>query len=953
MTQETINPSEYSALQESLNDALSAFEANNMDGARRILDDLATKHTKTIEVIVQSMLVSGVDVNQVQKYEAMIDALYANPADVDELIESEPNNLDDPKSWTYEQWYQYLEDLDLMGQALGEADFIRLATAFQLADKTQWPLDYRKGIAEMLKAIREKLKPVKPEEKKDEPPKKGIEFPQVDYDSLSQKTTDLVNQTSDIKVKNDRSGDALVGSIQSLQTEITSLISRLQVSEDIIRNQPNGDSMQEKINAVEKITILVTAAQKAIENSNTEIADYQRRMKEIEDKDEYDAWKAKAELVNLIAAIDSVLSGVIVDNPGINVWPMDPSGFVETSLVTMRTDLNNKRTTAQNAGLLNRVPTNQSIENDLDELIGSSGSGGRYADAEARIRRAIEITHEDTPEEKARKRIDELWDTIDENFYAFINASSSNTVSEAHEEIKGLQEHLTPEERDLLKIAVEFRDATYHAAGNAHTQHLGWQDLNKARGEIVPLLNVSNLQKFRRFGEFTRTDADGNIYRLRLERIITKIHDEYFNGKYEFQPSRYWNYAASGNPSEKDRADGVPTIQELVIRDFPDIMHFPVFIRSSILNFILLSEMRTDQYIREYAQYQGSPIPGFDAIAADDAAPLAAVAYKAQAGASMPIHRVMAMVTRFPKTMGPGASQYRMVDRHVARKRRFFSDMAPFLKTVEDPEVTFGNNKDTANLDTMLAVRNKMMWMTFPTGLPFVELSTDLKIKPTLWDWVDGEWLGEPLPKINYFDFKTLEEAFRDFEKFVDDGFRNIDSVETVDTAVSSLVDKIKYFKAMLILMEGNAHQELLSIVQLMSIVYLKKLYVRYKSLEKESYKSDKASTLKKVSPERVKFARAKFAKLVKEVMENSKTLPKAVYSGGKFPLEKFLNSLGSILPNEWTARFDDEQFSASVELQSRLKDFWASGFDRVFESWMREPTLPDKDPNDGQKSKH
>lgn len=340
--------------------------------------------------------------------------------------------------------------------------------------------------------------------------------------------------------------------------------------------------------------------------------------------------------------------------------------------------------------------------------------------------------------ETAVLRMSELWDLMQNNFYALVNASQITEVTQAAKEMREISKFLTPSEQKLMEACFKLRDAAYDQGGEDASTFLAWSTSRPAAEARVKarILCDEDSQKLFLTTTVAFTDSSGVEHKIEMPSVFQKI-EEYFNGPYSYDPSNpslQHNYAAFGNPDKDQKEDGIPTIEELVQRDFPEFKFFPDIFLESIHNFIIVSEMRSKFYIWEYAGYQGSPIPGFDGSPAEDASPLAASLYKAQSGSAFPKHRIIAVVTRFPDPSDPRWGEYNA--NGGPQTYNFSAGKPDYIGTYHTSsfgmqESTVGRNKVPQNIKTWAAVRNRMIADMTAKSLGWVRLRPDLKLKPT------------------------------------------------------------------------------------------------------------------------------------------------------------------------------------------------------------------------------
>jgi hypothetical protein len=568
------------------------------------------------------------------------------------------------------------------------------------------------------------------------------------------------------------------------------------------------------------------------------------------------------------------------------------------------------------------------------------------------------------------RELDELWLKLSKNYKAQINSPQSTGIQTSVERMRDLIKELTPAERELMEIAFKMRDAVYQESGEDASVFLAWSNKNpaaEARIKARETVDANDLRAYRHdFDNLVVLDDSENPVSINLTEIIEKIENDYFNGPCHYDPadpSKLRNYAALGNPGENDAAKimpedgtpiiGVPTIEQMIRRDFPETKWLPDFVIGSIDNFIIASEMRNNFYIPEYAGYQGSPIPGFDGSPSENSAPMAACLYKAQSGGAFPKHRVMATVTRLPKPeeMDLYLLQHGNQDGYYVYKGHRPSFVGGYHgKAFNIQETALGRSKAPDNIEKWIEIRNKMIAEFTATPLDYVRLRPDLKIKPTFYDWIRGSWEGSvrPLGKLTYHEFIQTEAFFVDYEKFVDSEFKSPDGTKDVDTAISLMVDKIRDFKLLLdprVRMEDDK-QIFLKVVQLMAIVCLKKVFIAFsKHLLKERQQAPGDRWTKRSG---YQLALTQFHEIADKILKESKTLPSCVLNDGDFALSKVMEDIGLPLGmaefKHWGKFFTNDVEAQSEEFNRKVERRIEPPFMKEYQNWMRDPTLKEEE---------
>lgn len=775
------------------------------------------------------------------------------------------------------------------------------------------------------------------------------------------------------------------------------ILQRIQKNLELYQRRVNDDTsipVPEQATRLEQIEAALDRITQAVDETARRIERSNQVLTEQNELREFQEWNDREEIRSLRNAIQAVFTAVQLDGAGINIAPhsRNPGALTTADLQGAVNDLTALRDRARAANLLDRSRFGQRTAEEVLRLVGDDENSGRYGEAQEHLRKAIELSNQEPKEIAARKEIDRLWKIIFSNYQAAINGPESQVTKAAQEILEKHAQYLSDKERKMIEITFKLRDAMFVGSGRDASRHLAWESNKEARQTVMKYdVTMEDLRTILNYGRLSYEDASGTVHAVDLTAVFDTIHDEYFAGPFEYAPGKFWDYAGQGNPTTKTREETnppVPTIMELVEQDFPEIKQFPAFVKDTVFFMLFIAEPRMDQFITRYLCYQGSPIPGFDAEDADSAAPLAGVGYKAQSGGSFPVHRLLAMITRFPESLNGYADGEKVLHdkylgegadagawrKFMATWNKYLTAMNPYFNSVEVHEVTYPDNKKPHNMDILISVRNRFLYENFPAGFPYVQAHPDMKIRPTLWDIAKGKWRGADIPVMSYFDYTTLSENVRAFENYVDAEFKQIHSEHEVDTAVSGLVDSIKVFKALIFYLEdiesadrkrrearaadtgmdpepSKKLNQLVSIVQLMSLVYLKRLYVKYKESEEKKFQESKRGE-QKYSKERFKTTLSKFSTIVLHVLMEAGTLPGPILTGGDFPLQPILERMQGktgfgLALNKWSVIFEDDEFVESGKAKRKFETFWPTEFTHIYESWMREPKLKDKDPNE------
>ncbi len=561
--------------------------------------------------------------------------------------------------------------------------------------------------------------------------------------------------------------------------------------------------------------------------------------------------------------------------------------------------------------------------------------------------------------EKATARLNELWSLMQTNYKAQVNAEQVTEVTAAAKEMRQLaKDYLTPLELQVMEASFGLRDAANTFGGENSDIFLGWSDkmpAEKARIEARVLCDEDKLRLFRH-ASLRYEDAAGVEHKLDLNKIFEKI-ELYFNGPYSYDPSdpsKKHNYAANGNPDKKAQASGVPTIQQMIERDYPEILNYPDFIRQSIHNFIIVAEMRSKYYIWEYAGYKGSPIPGFDGGPSEAAAPVAAILYKAQSGGFLPKHRVIAALTRLPDPSDSGWSKYNPDG--GPRTLSLVSNKPDYVGNYLTgafgmPESTVGRNKEPTNVETYIKVRSRLIADMMTKNPGFVTLRPDFQIIPTFYDWIRGKWEGSsiPLGELTYHNFLKTEEALKAFEAYVDMDYRPPNSLESVDTVLGILVEKVRDFKLLLpdagfLTYAPGEKNILLDLTQLMMIIYLKRVYSTFRQLKPVERRQRGVSRF--LQKGALSTTLKEFAEICAPVILSQATLPDSVKDQGSFPLREVLGQLehaGHIevgMGKNWIGFFEDNSEVAEEKRYREDEKKQNPPFRTTYQNWMRDPTV-------------
>jgi len=765
-----------------------------------------------------------------------------------------------------------------------------------------------------------------------------------------------------------------------LNTNIDKIV-HLQELVNIHVEHANERINSEQVNRLVALRNASRQAEDLLEKMRSLLKEIDKKKEEAEAKKETDQWNADVKLF-----VDEIEKVEAIDLNNIAPHSSAPGAHEKDDLEALKTNLENAYKAIDAAGYLDQTNYSHSSTTDaIEKLVGPTKLGGRYGEAVRRINEAIETAKSEVLKTDQIKKMDELWQMLEDND-KMRGTRGDNKVTDAVDAMKRIaKEHFNnEEERELLDISILLRDAVDEAGGSDWPALLAWADVTKAREAAGSFILMDHLRKFRHFGDFAIKDKLGVEHKINIKEVVDFLRNELFNGPFtrsrkhdadvQDEKDRHWNYAAKGNPTgnlvydEHTNPNGVFTINQVLEREFPELAHFPDFIKLAMRRFVVVSEMRSDAYIPEYAMYQGSPVPGFDATASADASPMAAILYKAQSGASLPKYRVYSMVTRLPekvssitryslpipsglpsgfrswmnKTFSPLKEKFSATE--VVYERSIYAAMEPPNSTEREKK---SSNKSVKNLETFVMVRNRMIADFSPYGIDYVQLHEDLKFQPTLWDWINGQWRGEKMKDVpTYYQFRTMQEEIREFDKFVDGDFGTIHSVDQLDTAMGQLVDRIKNFKGMWICLP-KGERTFANTIQLMSVVYLKKIYNKYSALLGEGVPEGAPPSVR-FRRENLKPKAKRFAEVAQKVLGSAATLPQEVYSKGDHPLQKVIEQLDGwhSIGRPWRLFFDDEREVRSHDLSRTFENMWGPEFKTIYDNWLREPTIEEQDPN-------
>lgn len=623
------------------------------------------------------------------------------------------------------------------------------------------------------------------------------------------------------------------------------------------------------------------------------------------------------------------------------------------------------------------------IQREIDKLVGEDGSAGAVKEAKDKIQELLNFS-EGKEVRMAREKIDEHWEKIMSLWTALVNNPTENRVSDSVDTIRELLKYLTPEERQIFEWGIKMRDAVNAASGPEAFRHLGWYpNFRESRSKARVYVDAQELRDFRHMDtDISYFHEDGKQRSINVTTLINKIADDYLVNDYRYLDSQKvkhakeknkanssydattdpenfseYNYAQFGNPDDATLSNGVPKIQDRLKQDFPDLKDFPGFILDTIVHFVILSELRTDRFVRRYAKYKGSPVPGFDAGSIEDFAPMATIMYKAQSGGSLPSHRSFALVAKLPDSI-PG-NNYEIQndgkskpDDHGGKSGGDLVSKAnafkgKIVRNIGVKEVVPADVRALHNLRTFAMVRDEMLYEFAPLGFEFVRMQPDLKIMPSFWDWTEGKWGDMELGAITYNDFNEITKAFHEFEEFIDK-VPTLSQPTEVDTLVGNLVDKIKNFKAIFMLLNRNPDSKpaanknvFVDTVQLLALVYLKRLFEQYQKMYKE-HKVHKGIL------ESFKGSRELFLEIAIKIIEEAKTLPSDVSQKGDYPLLHVLEDANGGFLNKfkkWAMFFDDSAVSSEDPLLNLQRNLGAE-FVVTYQNWLRDPSVAEKDPN-------
>lgn len=643
---------------------------------------------------------------------------------------------------------------------------------------------------------------------------------------------------------------------------------------------------------------------------------------------------------NLVTRITPI-EGVDLVN---GIAPHNPAGLDTAALTQMQTRLQSQLTIARAASpnVLEFATFSAPSNNALKALVEAFAT--RVNDAEQKIEQAIDRSKQ--PEKKADllAKMNKVWGRI--LIPEFAQTQEESLKGEA-DELRELAEEygFNAQETALLERCFKMRDAAYRYTGLSAMRHLTWQKVDEARQKATALSEAKGLREdFAQVENFLGFDVkeaveyiDNTVFEV--DWVIDKTTKQqkiwdYSSGMPD--PSRYlvWNYAAMGNPDPEFISAGVKDIRGLLLEKFPDLgTTIPEFVLDSLSFFIIVSEMRMEKFYKHYQDYRASPIKGVDANSVMPWGVPGFLAYKAAAIAGVPKYRTILMSTRFPSSI-PGEPSFSIQDTKHANDPGF-----QYPEYMADRPYYAGGRPDdkrkanaTANIQMLVKIRNTMIKEFSPivTDYDHVELHPDLKILPSPYDVVKGEWRGQKLEM-------TLDDLFEVYTQ-MDVFFGEIDNPKTIKnhtdaaTAIVDLINNISKFKMILGKLTDPVFADMSKLVNIMVLTYVRKVATQYYKLDKERGIGNTFLTKREL-----------FLEMAIKEFKDSATLPGGIKKYIVPILESANVGKFATIGNKWALFFKDDQPPfTEMDLQA-----WAgTKYFKEFQSWLKPPELKDKDAN-------
>ncbi|MBU0974803.1 hypothetical protein KKD03_03835 [Patescibacteria group bacterium] len=501
---------------------------------------------------------------------------------------------------------------------------------------------------------------------------------------------------------------------------------------------------------------------------------------------------------------------------------------------------------------------------------------------------------------KALDKLDRLKNDLDESmtliekqihalnthYNAQVNSTTETVISGNVRELKTLVEHQSSEFKALMNYYFRFRDGFYpNTTKNVPNTLMYGDSSSETRFAMRLLFNTPELIGFRSIGEVSFMDSDGGEHKIDVTKMVEKLEWYFDNinwqiGYYDSGAPKTFSYAKNGNPKvgELDNHGlSVPRIEERLSNDFPELENMPSFVLAAFRLFIPLSEMRKDSIVIDFAAYQVSPIPKIqDFEDLPVIAPMAQHLYNVQSSTFID-KGLQSYLFKLPTIETTTAIERHHWD-NANTVVELPKDKVGFQMEMQD-KVSYILPADVRNRDNIeLSTQIEEVLRTFasPTEIGKVQLKTHLKILPSFYEIVKGEFDGKKLiyrPTLE--EYNNLMKDIQAFYDLVSKDFRPLKNIDDLDTHVGELIASIKKFKGIFTVIETKKDELFTPYVQLLMLVYIKKLFNSYKGLiEKEKREQGVRYLNLKYLSERVNSPLHRFVEIVSPMLRSSKTLP-------------------------------------------------------------------------------
>lgn len=577
--------------------------------------------------------------------------------------------------------------------------------------------------------------------------------------------------------------------------------------------------------------------------------------------------------------------------------------------------------------------------------------------------------------------LDEVWSEITRDWTA---TTQKETLKPTANRMRDLiaksaknPEAMKEDRADFLEAAFSLRDSTFSFTGaGGISRHLCWQDAKEARAKSNPYVEIQLLRDMYHM----------NFMGMRFGDVVEYVDQELFNNFYRFENPKYnptkppsdgygnppenarwiwWSYAAYGDPDPQYAYDpktgkGVKPLIQMVKDRFPrETQEMPQVFFDTLINFIIVSEMRMDVFYKQYFNYRASPVHGIDGDALLPWGMPGYITYKAISSGGIPKYRQSLVLFDFPDETdliskrleeGVGDSTYDSYINVAAENRMFakqkikggdhrFSPTEAFpmgYQASQGATLIKDYPKDgrgvgaRENIKKLVQVRDALeIQQMGPVQIGQIKIGPDMKILPSPMDFVRGNWRGVELPAMTMDD---LFDSYRAFGEFVDAveapvlGPIEIQSLNDAATKLDPVIGTTSQYKGFAGKLIDVKHQDYVKYMELMTVMYMRRLFLGYLNETKEGKFLEKAR----------KSKRTQFLHKMIETVGDAKT-----FAAKKNILER-LDKV--VHDGPWSINDTALFFNSHPMSDLEVQEFFGTELWATFSHWMRVPTPKEKD---------